>query len=208
MAVVTYPKTLTAGAPENVNDLNSNLTALTAQINGSLDAANVTGAVFFEQYKRVFHTDVGGITSLAAGSKYFGNSSVAVGTSGSSNWTTGLPVFYLTATEYAVSGKTTKLLTKVSYASNATAAGVTLTFGLYPLTVAGGAGLIVPTLGTVTSGSTVALASPSASTVTTGTSGDFTLPSDGAYMVGFTSSGSMAANHIGAATVQLCVRNV
>jgi microcystin-dependent protein len=41
MAIVSLPFTLTAGQPENVNNLNSNLTALVTGVN-NIDAANIT----------------------------------------------------------------------------------------------------------------------------------------------------------------------
>lgn len=41
---MVYPTTLVAGANENVNDLNSNLNAITAWANGSVDATNITNA--------------------------------------------------------------------------------------------------------------------------------------------------------------------
>ena len=44
MAQISYPFTLTAGAAENVNQLNSNLTAITDEVNGNLDNTNVASA--------------------------------------------------------------------------------------------------------------------------------------------------------------------
>lgn len=211
MGALTYPYTLTAGQPENVNQLNSNLSAISTVLNGGVDAANVTGAVFFEQYKRVFQATGYIQDALASGTKYIlGTDGIATsGTAGTPGVSLALgTIFYLTASEYAVTGKTTKLLVKAILSSNATALGTTVTFGLYPVTVAGTADVVNVTAGTVTASSTVALATPSASTVTTGTSGDFTLPSDGAYALGYVLTGSPAANHASLLTAQLCVRNV
>lgn len=212
MATLTYPYTLTAGQPENVNQLNSNLSAISTVLNGGVDAANVTGAVFFEQYKRLFTASANCIAAVSTAGTLCGitTATSTPPTSGSAAggaaWGCGL--FYLTASEYAVTGKTTKLLVKAAYGSNATAAGTTITIGAYPVTVAGAAGQVAFTMGTVVSGSTVALASPSASAFATGTSGDFTLPSDGAYILGFVCTGTPAANHVGLISAQLCVRNV
>lgn len=119
-----------------------------------------------------------------------------------------IPVFHFAKADYEVAGKTQKLRLRAQVSANATAPAVTFTPGLYPVTVAGGVGAITFTLGTVVTGSTVAIASPSASTVTQANSGDFTIPSDGAYVLGFACSGSPAANARGLLTAQLQTRNV
>lgn len=45
MAQISYPFTLTAGQAENVNQLNSNLSAITTQVNGNLDETNLAPAL-------------------------------------------------------------------------------------------------------------------------------------------------------------------
>jgi hypothetical protein len=44
LTTLVYPTTLVAGANENVNDLNSNLNAITAVINGAIDSSNIANA--------------------------------------------------------------------------------------------------------------------------------------------------------------------
>lgn len=44
MTTLVYPTTLVAGANENVNDLNSNLNAITAVVNGAIDSSNIANA--------------------------------------------------------------------------------------------------------------------------------------------------------------------
>lgn len=44
MASISFPFTLTAGQPENVNQLNSNLAAISAQVNGNIDNTNLASA--------------------------------------------------------------------------------------------------------------------------------------------------------------------
>lgn len=44
MGTLTYPYSLTAGALENVNHLNSNLTAIANVLNGSVEAANIANS--------------------------------------------------------------------------------------------------------------------------------------------------------------------
>lgn len=112
----------------------------------------------------------------------------ASGTAGSGSST---PLFYLDDADW---GTLPKLRLRAQVAANATAPGITFTFGLYPVTVAGGADVLTATLGAVVASSTVAIASPSASTVTQGVNSDFTFPTDGAYALGVVTSGTLANN--------------
>lgn len=45
MTTLSYPYTLTAGQPENVNQLNSNLNAISTVLNGSVDTTNIASSV-------------------------------------------------------------------------------------------------------------------------------------------------------------------
>lgn len=123
----------------------------------------------------------------------------------STAWTT-CPMLYFAAADFATASKTQKLRLRAQVLTNATAPAITLTFGLYPITVAGGAGTMAVTFGTVVSGSTVAHASPSASSITQGNSGDFTIPADGQYMVGVVYSGTLVTNALLSQTFQLQTR--
>jgi hypothetical protein len=118
------------------------------------------------------------------------------------------PFFRFTAADYAFGSLTTKLRLRAQLASNATGSGITYTVGLYPVAVAGAAGALTLTLGTVVPGSQVSFVNPTASTVNQNNSGDFTIPSDGSHMLGFTTSGSAAANNVSLLSAQLQVRNV
>lgn len=95
-----------------------------------------------------------------------------------------LPMLNLVAADLAVSGLTSKLRVRASVLTIATAPAITITIGLYPLTIA--SSLVVP--GTVIAASTVAIASPGINAITTGVTSDFTLPSDGPFAVGYTLS--------------------
>lgn len=116
--------------------------------------------------------------------------------SNASNSATSPVLVYLDPADWEVNAKAVKYRVRAQVYTNATAPAVTLTFGLYPVsTVAGAVGGITVTLGTVTSGSTVAIATPSASTKNQGNSGDFTAPAAGHYALGVvTSGGSTAAS--------------
>lgn len=96
----------------------------------------------------------------------------------------------------AVPGRTTRLRTRVCYAVNATAPGITLTWGLYPVaSLAGGSGVIGSTLSTVVTGSTAAVASPSGGSTDKIVSASFDLSTLASqlHVPGITGSGSEAA---------------
>lgn len=118
------------------------------------------------------------------------------------------PVFYFAKADYEVSGKTQKLRLRAQIGVNATKAAIKFTFGLYPITVAGAADVLVITLGTVVSGSTVEINEPAASTVSQANSGDFTIPADGAYVLGVVSGATLTNNSMTILATQLQTRSV
>lgn len=124
--------------------------------------------------------------------------------------TTNFPSFYFDDADYVISPMTLKMRVRFFIQTNATAPGTqTFTGGLYPYTVAGGSSAFVVTLGTVVAGSTVAIVNPSNSSVAgQGNSGDFTIPADGVYALGFTNSATTATNSLTKVSAQLQVRNV
>lgn len=117
-------------------------------------------------------------------------------------------VIYFDDADYTVSSKTQKLRVRAQILTNATQPTITFTFGLYPVTVAGGADQITFTLGTVVPGSTVAFASPAASTASQNNSGDFTIPADGVYALGLVTSGTLTNNAVVIPSAQLQSRHV
>lgn len=119
------------------------------------------------------------------------------------------PMIYFDDADYTVGSLTQKLRVRAQVNTNATAwSSVTATFGLYPVTFAGSADALTVTLGTVVSGSTVAIANPSASTTNQGNSGDLTIPSDGQYCLGVVTSATLTNNAAALLTAQLQTRNV
>ena len=117
-------------------------------------------------------------------------------------------LLHFNAADYVVAAKETKLRVRGSVAANATKPALKFTIGLYPVTVAGGAGSLTKSFGTVVPGSTVEINEPAASTVTQNTSADFTPPADGAYALGVVTSAKLTANNVSMITAQLQVRNV
>jgi hypothetical protein len=151
------------------------------------------------------------VNDASAGTYFFYWLNLMVGSGSAANTATAtgsvtVPLVYFTASDYAITSKTQKLRLRAQVVSNATAPGITFTFGLYPVTVAGAADALAYTAGTIVSGSSTAVATPSPSTVTAANSGDFTIPSDGAYTVCVTTSGTLANNNHSAMHFQLQTR--
>lgn len=115
---------------------------------------------------------------------------------------------YVDPADFAISGYTTQIRLRATIYTNATAPAVTFTMGWYPVTFAGGVGNLIPTLGTVVSGTTVAIASPAALSAVTGVSSAITMPAAGAYSPGVVYSGTPAANSYQAVMVELQVRHI
>lgn len=215
MGTLIYPKTLTALQPENVNDLNSNLTAVASVLNGNVDANNITAGSVTDAklaspnnstYKTVF----------TAGTMAYGLSTATAyyldptgGLPHASPYTPGAypPVgFYFNSADYTVSGLTAYYRLRLTYASNATALGTTATAVLSSATVAGGAGSITFTESSVDT-ATASVATPSASTIATGVSSATALPASGFWLPRLSFSANQAANHLGLAVVQVQVKN-
>jgi hypothetical protein len=116
---------------------------------------------------------------------------------------------YFAKADYEVGGKTQKLRLRAQIAVNATKPTLKFTLGLYPISsVAGSENNIAVTLGTVVSGSTVEFNEPAASTLTQGNSGDFTIPADGAYVIGLVTSAELTAKSAIVVNGQLQTRSV
>lgn len=152
----------------------------------------------------------------AAGTYMIGNPAGNENTlmvSGAEVWTAGVPkanvsLFYFDDADYLITGKTLKMRLRAQIAANATKPTIKFTFGVYPVTVAGGADAITLTLGTVVSGSTIEFNEPAASTITQKEASDFTIPADGAYALGVVTSAGVTNNHSSILSAQLQVRNV
>lgn len=209
MGTLTYPFTLTAGQPENVNQLNSNLAAVATVLNGSVDATNLATSAkpvtIRGPYQTISEATFGVLTSaLVSTATIYLPTMAATAKSGDSLTTTSPYVLLpFDPAAYAVSGLTLRLRVVASLATNATAPAMNFTYGLYPVTVAGGASAVVVTAGTVTSGSTVTRTTPSASTGYTDASSDFAAPSAGVYALGFAASAQMAGNSGAVASIRL-----
>lgn len=158
---------------------------------------------------------MGPYTSATAGSSLLSNGPITTATIMNGANTTSFVVasvpnlIYFDDADYTVGSLTQKLRIRAQVNTNATAwSSVTATFGLYPVTFAGGSNALTMTLGTVVSGSTVAIANPSASSTNQSNSGDFTIPSDGQFCIGVVTSATLTTNVASLLTAQLQTRNV
>lgn len=214
MGTLIYPKTLTALQPENVNDLNSNLTAVASVLNGNVDANNITAGSVTDAklaspnnstYKTVFAASglAGGLVTATA---YYFLSGGLVSASPVTESTYPIAGFYFNSADYTVAGLTAYYRLRLTYASNATALGTTATAVLSNPTAAGGAGSITFTESSVDT-ATASVATPSASTITTAVSSATALPASGFWVPRLSFSANQAANHVGVATVQVQVKN-
>lgn len=192
-------------------------------LDGGLDDTNVAAAGFADTslaspnnsvYRTLLVAGGAAITDLAAGT-YFLPATGNLGLSGgagnifSAGTATPAPLLYFDDADYTVGSKTQKLYLRAQVSTNATAwSSVTATFGLYPVTFAGGNDVLTMTLGTVVSGSTVAIANPGASATSQGNSGDFTIPSDGQYCLGVVTSAQLTNNAASLLSAQLRTRHV
>lgn len=185
-----------------------------SQIKALADALDALGINNNPAYRQLGASQQHIRTLQAAGTYLLGNQGGAPVASGGEICTAGGEVraiphyFYFDDADYTVAGKTQKLRLRAQVAANATKPTIKFTFGLYPVTVAGGAAILTMTLGTVVPGSTVVLNEPAASTVSQGNSGDFTIPADGAYVLGVVTDATMTTNSSALLSAQLQTRSV
>lgn len=142
-------------------------------------------------YKTLLATGAKATTAATTSTKYWMFSAATDNTTivAASNNAVGEMV-YLASADHAVTGLTTKLRLRVAVLT-ATAPAITITFNLY--SIQNSAGTL--SLNATVSGSTVAVATPAANSNVVQDSGDFTFPADGLYGIGYTVSGTAAANY-------------
>lgn len=220
MGTLTYPYTLTAGQPENVNQLNSNLNAIASVINGGIANVNLSGSAgitdanlaspmtgVWRTIARLgpFGTYAGMSTSYLFMGTHANNTPCATGVNSSPSGWVAPVVTRLVGADHAVAGKTTKIRLTATFDCNDTAPGVNFDMSWTTFTVGGTTGLTY-TLGS--GGGVVTFTTPSANASTYVAQTETTFPSDGNYLVYVKASGSVAAGHAGFINAQLQVRNV
>lgn len=232
MTQVTLPKLNQTGVNE-WSDVEDNDNAIITVVNGGLDNSNIAASAGIVDtklaspnnsvYRTIFQAGGHFVGDAGAGTYILGlpmvqiSSQVPVGIAPSATalgvgQTFGIVhpdhVFYFDDADYTVAGMTQKLRLRAQVMANATQPAITFTFGLYPITVAGGADAITYTLGTVVTSSTVAAASPTASTANSYVNSDFTVPADGAYALGVVTDATLTNNASVSLHAQLQHRNV
>lgn len=207
MATLNITYTLTPGTAENVNHVQQNFSDVTTWANGNISDANLvpsTGVyrTAHSLFTHDFFRDVGNGTTAATSSLMTGNA-ITSGSASSSNL---VHAFYIAAADYSITGRTPKMQVRAFALPNGTAPATTITVGLYEVTACGGAGFTQSiTFGSPVSGTTVAFVSPAANSQNIGVSTPFSVPSDGYYILGATSTGTVAANSVTALSATLQV---
>jgi hypothetical protein len=185
---------------------NANIKANAAILGSKLADASVPDAKLASPNNSTYKTIWSGSNLVAGGAttntQYFAVAGTAVGASVVA-LTSGLRRYYFANADFPVGSLTQKLRLRAQLDVGASTDAVTLTFGLYPITAVSAGNY---TIGTVTPGSTVAFASPSVNSLNQGNSGDFTIPSDGHYLLGVAVSASRTATYL--ASFQLQTRSV
>ena len=209
---------LTAGQPENINDVVTRFTEVATVVN-ALDTNNYTNASVTDTdltspnnsaYKTISqasfktHGASGAITGYPhqGGLAAFGTNQTATEAI--------VPILYLDDADYTVASKTTRLRVRAQCLVNDFGPAITITWGLYPITAVGSGGIgnqIRLTNGTVLTGSTIAFASPAANSLGQSNSGDFAFPADGHYILGAVLSGAPNASSMTYNTAQLQIRH-
>jgi hypothetical protein len=174
----------------------------------NLGSASVTDAKIASPNNSVYKSLlVGGVGNPAAatGTYYFLNSGGnTLGATGTATTTTGPLVYEVLAADHSVGSLTSKMRVKLVVSVGAASPStVTLTAGLYPLTISAGNF----TMGTVVTGSTAASSGLATNTISRFNSGDFTIPADGPYVLGVV-IGSITVPAGINLTAQLQTRNV
>lgn len=187
-------------------NVDTDLTTIQTWANGNIDGANVAATLTGRRLvASSFMLVGGGVIAMTAVSDAAG----AVVTSG--NNVNGRPVnwAYLDPAGFAVTGKSnTQLVLRMSVATNNTAPAINFTGQLNAVSFGGGsASLIAPTVGSVVSGSTVAVNTPTAAGATVAETSAFTFPAAGAYALTVVTSGTTATNSGTSLALQLFALN-
>jgi hypothetical protein len=184
------PSNLTGGANASMNDIAGPFTDLRTFLNGgNIDFSNLAATVQsdYQEIRQIPTTFSSADISAATSYSVYGGGSGIPGTTAGA-------AFAFDPADYALIGRTAKYRIKVSMLCNATAPGITFTFGLATPTIAYGATNVFPTISAITPvGSTAVITTPSASATTVAVSADFAAPASGLLEAYVTASAAMAS---------------
>ena len=177
---ITLDNALTPGANENITDVKDDITGVARDLAAPM--------------RLIHESQSGHLSSSAIADTYHLSLSHTEVADDDDVDEKNISTFRWEASDYAITGLTTKMFIRAQCLVNATAPANTFTVGLYPQTAAGGSNNLVVEDGTIVSGSTVAFAAPSASTISEGDTGNFTIPSDGQFGLYVVLNDTMASN--------------
>lgn len=209
------PAHLTAGAAASMTDIGGSFTDVQTFINGgNIDTSNLATSAkpvtLLGQYRLLHEANSGWNDTLTASTRFFVTGSVVANTTVNQSPNSAIPqLFHIYGADHSVSGLTAKLRARFVLGVNQVAPAITFTAGLYPASSASSAAdQYKITLGTVVTGSTAAFASPAANSTTTTTTSDFSLPTDGLYVLGVVISGAPTADSAGFISGQIQVHHI
>lgn len=197
--------TSTTGTPgTNSQSLTAHLRGVDAVLGGvsHYAAGSVNGTAIADDVNAATRILLTGSMPLAmADGTWMYIPSQGTGVSSLSTGLNGIQAIYLKASDFSISGKTTKLRTRATMGNAGSSVNKPgFTVGLYPVSPiwTGSAG--VTYLGTVVSGSTAAIAQAAVSSDGTSsvTSTSFTFPSDGWYVMAAVVSNAVSGSTLGA----------
>lgn len=165
-------------------------------IQGIQGIQGVSGATNNSTYRTLMNSTGSHVAGRTANSYFIGQGQpcgiTGTGTLYSPN------IIYLDPADYpAVGGATTKLRIRVVVAVNHVAPTGNFTFGLRPVTrpaTSGGAAVNIYTIGAAVTGSTVTLTTPIMDSLNVVVGSDFDIPAAGFYVLGFTSTATVATS--------------
>jgi hypothetical protein len=194
-ALTGTPTAPTAGAGTNTTQLATTAYAVAAAPNAS--------------YRVILDSSGSHIAARVAGTYGFAQSQpIAISGTGTLY---PLNAIYIAAADFpTVNGLTAKLRVRAQLFVNDVAPTGNFTFGLHPITrpaTSGGAGLVIYTIGAAVSGSTAAVNTPAADSSNVVASSDFSLPTDGHYVLGVVTTATVATSSHLHMSVALQLRN-
>jgi len=200
---LTGTPTLPSGTIATTQTAGNNTTAIAT-------TAFVTAAVPNASYRTILQAS-GSLTAAKVAGTYALGQGDPIAISGTGTLYP-IATIYIAAADYpTVNGAAAKLRIRVQLYTNDVAPTGNFTFGLYPITrpgTSGGAGLDIYTLGTVVSGSNGAtFTTPAADGLLNAVSSDFSLTSDGHYVIGVLTTATVATSSHLHMTASLQLRN-
>ena len=192
----SIPNNISPGDTSDANKAMANWNQIVNDLNGGkIDATN-TAASFakdnvepaFSDYKVLEERNATFDSSFGAGVQVPLLQGGAALITSTNNLILANTVFYFDPARYTAGSRAVKLRVRFAYLNGPSPQPTTFTAGLYPITAIGSGGTL--TAGTVTSGSTVAVATPAANATSAPDSGDFAAPTAGFYVLGVNLAGT------------------